>query len=82
MKALGTKTAQPPFVLLKIQLCNFSPISAESKIIFYCGVRSIPRPLSLIKGELDQHFGFPVVEKMEQANDYFRTKLHALLDAG
>jgi hypothetical protein len=71
-------------VLLKSygQLCNFNPVSAESKIIFYYGVRSIPRPLSLIKGELDQHFGFPVVEKIEQANDYFQTKLHALLDAG
>src|ERR1700730_13274457 len=59
-------------VLLKSygQLCNFNPDSAESKIIFYYGVRSIPRPLSLIKGELDQHFGFPVVEKIEQANDY------------
>jgi hypothetical protein len=71
-------------VLLKSygELCNFKPVSAESKIIFYYGVRSIPRPWSLIKGELDQHFEFPVVEKIEQANDYFRTKLHALLDAG
>jgi hypothetical protein len=71
-------------VLLKSygELCNFKPVSAESKIIFYYGVRSIPRPWSLIKGELDQHFDFPVVEKIEQANDYFRTKLHALLDAG
>ena len=24
---------------------------------------------------------FPIVERIEQANDYFRTKLHALLDA-
>jgi hypothetical protein len=53
----------------------------ESKIIFYYGVRSIPRPWSLVKGELDEHFGFPVVEKIEQANDYFRTRLHALLEA-
>ena len=28
-----------------------------------------------------EHFGFPVVEKIEQANDYFKTSLHALLDA-
>jgi hypothetical protein len=71
-------------VLLKSygEFCNFKPVSAESKIIFYYGVRSIPRPWSLIKGELDQHFEFPVVEKIEQANDYFRTRLHALLDAG
>lgn len=55
--------------------------AAESKIIFYYGVRSIPRPWSLVKTELDEHFGFPVVERIEQANDYFRTKLHALLNA-
>src|ERR1700756_3428598 len=36
---------------------------------------SIPCPWSLVKGELDEHFGFPVVERIEQANDYFRTKL-------
>ena len=46
------------------RVCNFSPDSAESKIIFYYGVRSIPRPLSLIKDELDQHFGFPVIESI------------------
>jgi hypothetical protein len=70
-------------VLLKSygEVCKLKPLAAESKIIFYYGVRSIPRPLSLVKSELDDHFGFPVVERIEQANDYFRTKLHALLDA-
>lgn len=70
-------------VLLKSygEFCKFEPAAAESKIIFYYGVRSIPRPWSLVKNELDDHFGFPVVEKIEQANDYFRTKLHALLEA-
>jgi hypothetical protein len=63
------------------ELATLKPASAESKIIFYYGVRSIPRPWSLVKGELDEHFGFPVVEKMEQANDYFRSRLHGLLDA-
>jgi hypothetical protein len=70
-------------VLLKSygEFCKFRPTSAESKIIFYYGVRSIPRPWSLVKGELDEHFGVPVVDKIEEANEYFRTKLHALLDA-
>lgn len=70
-------------VLLKSygEFCKLKPSAAESKIIFYYGVRSIPRPWSLVKEELDDHFGFPVVEKIEQANDYFRTKLHALLNA-
>ena len=62
-------------------MSTLKPTSAESKIIFYYGVRSIPRPWSLVKGELDEHFGFPVVDKIEQANDYFRTQLHALLEA-
>lgn len=53
----------------------------QSKIIFYYGVRSIPRPWSLVKDELDEHFGFPVVERIEQANEYFRTRLHTLLNA-
>jgi hypothetical protein len=56
------------------------PLAAESKIIFYYGIRSIPPPWSLVKGELDDHFGFPVVERIEQANAYFQTKLHHLLD--
>ena len=70
-------------VLLKSygELSSLKPTSAELKIIFYYGVRSIPRPWSLVKSELDEHFGFPVVEKIEQANDYFRTRLHALLEA-
>jgi hypothetical protein len=70
-------------VLLKNygEFCKFKPSTAESKIIFYYGVRSIPRPWSLVKDELDDHFGFPVVEKIEQANDYFRAKLHSLLEA-
>lgn len=63
------------------EVANLKPTSAKSKIIFYYGRRSIPRPWSLVKSELDDHFGFPVVERIEQANDYFRTKLHALLDA-
>ena len=70
-------------VLLKSygEFCKLKPVAAEAKIIFYYGVRSIPKPWSLIKGELDEHFGFPVAERIEQANDYFRNKLKALLDA-
>jgi hypothetical protein len=70
-------------VLLKSygEVGKLKPAEAESKIIFYYGVRSIPRPWSLVRTELDAHFGFPVVEKIEQANDYFRTRLSALLEA-
>jgi hypothetical protein len=70
-------------VLLKSygeELAKLKPIAAESKIVFYYGVRSIPRPWSLVKAELDDHFGFPVVERIEEVNDYFRQKLHELLE--
>jgi hypothetical protein len=69
-------------VLLKSYgtIANVQPVAAESRIIFYYGVRSIPKPWSLVKVELDQHFGFPIVEKVEQANEYFRAKLHELLE--
>ena len=68
-------------VLLKSygEVFKFAPAAAESKIIFYYGIRSIPKPWSLVKEELDEHFGYPVTPKIEQANDYFRTKLHELL---
>jgi hypothetical protein len=70
-------------VLLKSygEFCKLRPLGAESKIIFYYGVRSIQAPWSLVKEELDEHFGFPVVSYIEQANDYFRAQLHALLEA-
>jgi hypothetical protein len=70
-------------VLLKSygEVAKLSPVAAESRIIFYYGVRSIPRPWSLTKDELDDHFGYPVTEKVEAVNDYFRSKLHALLEA-
>ena len=68
-------------VLLKSygEVAKLSPVAAESRIIFYYGVRSIPRPWSLVREELDEHFGYPVTEKVEQANEYFRSKLFALL---
>jgi len=34
------------------ELSSLKPASAESKIIFYYGMRSIPRPWSLVKSEL------------------------------
>jgi hypothetical protein len=60
---------------------DLAPVAAEARIIFYYGRRSLPRPWSLIREELDDHFGFQIVEKVEQANDYFRQRLHALLEA-
>lgn len=69
-------------VLLKSygEYSKLKPVKTESKIIFYYGVRSIPRPWSLVKSELDEHFGVPVAERIELANDYFKGRLHALLE--
>lgn len=55
--------------------------TAEAKVIFYYGLRSVPPPLSLIADELDQHFDYPVCEHVEIANDYFRIKLYELIEA-
>jgi hypothetical protein len=70
-------------VLLKSygeDLARLKPTGAESRIIFYYGMRSIPRPWSLAREELDEHFGFPVVARIEEANAYFQDKLYQLLE--
>lgn len=69
-------------VLLKSygDISKCKPVGAQSRIIFYYGVRSLPRPWSLTKNELDEHFGFPVIARVEEANDYFRMRLHELLE--
>ena len=61
-------------------LARLKLTGAESRIIFYYGVRSIPRPWSLVRDELDDHFGFPVVAYIEEANAYFQNKLYQLLE--
>ncbi len=52
---------------------------AESKIIFYYGLRSIPEPYSLIGDELDEHFGFDLVAAIELVNEYFKNQLFEIL---
>jgi hypothetical protein len=56
--------------------------SAESFIIFYYGIRSIPEPYSLIDQDLDKHFDFPVIEAIEAANNRFRQGLYELIEKG
>jgi hypothetical protein len=41
------------------EFCKLKPLAAEFKIIFYYGVRSIPRPWSLVKSELRRTFWVP-----------------------
>lgn len=52
---------------------------AKAHIIFYYGKCSIPKPFSLTKGELDDHFGWPVEGPVEEVNQYFRDRLFSIL---
>ena len=58
---------------------GFDVLSARSLIIFYYGECSIKKPFSLTKDELNEHFGFTVLEAVEAVNEYFRSKLFELL---
>ncbi len=58
------------------------PSKAEARIIFYYGLRSVPEPLSLVREDLDEHFGFPIQEAIEAINEYFRKKLYQLIESG
>jgi hypothetical protein len=53
--------------------------TAESKILFYYGKRSIEPPFSLVREELDDHFEFEVVADIEEINCLYRDELAALL---
>lgn len=48
-------------------------------VIFYYGVRSIPEPFGLVGRELDDHFSYPVSHVVEEVNQQFKTRLHAIL---
>lgn len=54
--------------------------AAQSRVIFYYGLLSLPKPLAIAGDELDSHFSFPVFEAIEAVNDYFRQRLHALIE--
>ena len=53
--------------------------SASVHIIFYYGQCSIKKPFSLVQSELDEHFGWPVVEAVEAVNNAFRDSLEEML---
>jgi hypothetical protein len=55
---------------------------AFSHIIFYYGQYSIPRPFSITGAELDDHFGWPVHEAVEEVNRYFQSRLFLILSGG
>ncbi len=60
---------------------GFEAKTASVHIIFYYGQCSIKKPFSLVRDELDDHFGCAVVEQVEKVNDAFKSRLHAMLEA-
>jgi len=54
---------------------GFEPNTALSHIIFFYGKCSIPKPFAITGPELDQHFGWPVYESVDEVNKYFQSQL-------
>ena len=54
---------------------------ARAHIIFYYGQCSIKEPFSLTREQLDDHFGWPVVEAIEDVNSYFKDRLFSILSS-
>ncbi len=50
------------------------------KAIFYYGQRSVSGPNSLAREDLDDHFDFPVVAHVEEANKYYAMQVHRILE--
>jgi hypothetical protein len=53
----------------------------EARVICYFGIRALPAPLCLVGEELDDHFVFSVYSHVNRVNEYFREKLHMLIEA-
>ncbi|TIL83468.1 MAG: hypothetical protein E5Y89_00490 [Mesorhizobium sp.] len=53
---------------------------SHAHIVFYYGLCSVAQPLSISGDALDDHFGFPVFDAIEGVNDYFRSRLYALIE--
>jgi len=52
---------------------------AFSHVIFVYGRCSIQKPFAIIGSELDEHFGWPVQEAVEEISSYFKERLFSIL---
>lgn len=52
--------------------------SAASHIIVYYGAESFG-PFTVTRDDLDEHFGVPIVEQVEEVNAYYRARIEQLL---
>lgn len=57
-----------------------APASAASHIIVYYGAETFG-PFTLTRDDLDEHFGVPIVEQVEEVNTYYRARIEDLLRA-
>jgi hypothetical protein len=51
----------------------------SSHVIFCYGKCSLPKPFAITGVELDEHFGWPVQEQVEEVNLYFQKQLLSIL---
>ena len=58
---------------------DLNPETIESRIIFYYGECSLPKPYALTGEELDEHFGWDIRGPVEEVNELFQQRLFALL---
>lgn len=54
---------------------------AHSYIVCYYGVRALPQPFSLIREDLDNHFGASIIKEVDSVNNYFKNLLHKMIDS-
>lgn len=54
--------------------------TAEARVIFYYGIRSVDASLCLISEDLDAHFDFPVTSAIENVNECFRASLYSVIE--
>lgn len=79
------RSIQRDLLCVQVLLKNYAiskglkPKSASSRIIFYYGRCSIPKPFSLTKDELDEHFRMSVHAEVEAVNMHFRRRLFEIL---
>ena len=52
--------------------------AASSHIIVYYGAEKFG-PFTLTRDDLDEHFGVPLVEQVEEVNAYYRDRIEQLL---
>ncbi len=55
--------------------------SAHSHVIIYYGAETLGAPFTLTRDDMDDHFGVPIVEQVEEVNAYYRSRVEELLES-